>query len=482
MTELMIISGLVLIICITSTKVLYKFGVPMLFIFIVLGMLFGSDGLVGIYFDNFELTKQLCSLALVFIMFYGGFGTKWKLAKPVATPSILMSSLGVIITAGLTGLFCYLVVKTSMLEGLLIGTIVASTDAASVFAVLRAQKLNLKGSLASFLEVESGSNDPIAYMSTLIILSMMENGGALSLSIVVPLVIKQILFGLVIGLLLAKVTVFILRHANFEIEGFYAILVTAVAILSYSLSEFLGGNGYLSVYITGIIIGNSKIPKKKSMFHFFDGISWIMQIGLFFILGLLSFPSKIPYVTGTAISISISLFMIFIARPLATFLILSPFKFTVKEKLLISWVGLRGAASVVFAIFAVTYGVNIENDIFHIIFFIALFSVVIQGTLIPTLANKLDLVNNEEEGSVLKTFTDYTEEINSELLEFTITEESNLKNKMIMDANIPEEILIVMIKRGNQVLVPKGSVLIKEGDKLVLSGNNIERLIEETMI
>lgn len=480
MTELMIISGLVLIICITSTKVLYKFGVPMLFIFIVLGMLFGSDGLVGIYFDNFELTKQLCSLALVFIMFYGGFGTKWKLAKPVATPSILMSSLGVIITAGLTGLFCYLVVKTSMLEGLLIGTIVASTDAASVFAVLRAQKLNLKGSLASFLEVESGSNDPIAYMSTLIILSMMKNGGALSLSIVVPLVIKQILFGLVIGLLLAKVTVFILRHANFEIEGFYAILVTAVAILSYSLSEFLGGNGYLSVYITGIIIGNSKIPKKKSMFHFFDGISWIMQIGLFFILGLLSFPSKIPYVTGTAISIS--LFMIFIARPLATFLILSPFKFTVKEKLLISWVGLRGAASVVFAIFAVTYGVNIENDIFHIIFFIALFSVVIQGTLIPTLANKLDLVNNEEEGSVLKTFTDYTEEINSELLEFTITEESNLKNKMIMDANIPEEILIVMIKRGNQVLVPKGSVLIKEGDKLVLSGNNIERLIEETMI
>ena len=480
MTELMIISGLVLIICITSTKVLYKFGVPMLFIFIVLGMLFGSDGLVGIYFDNFELTKQLCSLALVFIMFYGGFGTKWKLAKPVATPSILMSSLGVIITAGLTGLFCYLVVKTSMLEGLLIGAIVASTDAASVFAVLRAQKLNLKGSLASFLEVESGSNDPIAYMSTLIILSMMENGGALSLSIVVPLVIKQILFGLVIGLLLAKVTVFILRHANFEIEGFYAILVTAVAIFSYSLSEFLGGNGYLSVYITGIIIGNSKIPKKKSMFHFFDGISWIMQIGLFFILGLLSFPSKIPYVTGTAISIS--LFMIFIARPLATFLILSPFKFTVKEKLLISWVGLRGAASVVFAIFAVTYGVNIENDIFHIIFFIALFSVVIQGTLIPTLANKLDLVNNEEEGSVLKTFTDYTEEINSELLEFTITEESNLKNKMIMDANIPEEILIVMIKRGNQVLVPKGSVLIKEGDKLVLSGNNIERLIEETMI
>jgi cell volume regulation protein A len=205
-----------------------------------------------------------------------------------------------------------------------------------------------------------------------------------------------------------------------------------------------------------------------------------MQIALFFLLGLLSFPSKITSILG--VSIAIAIFLTFVSRPLTTFLILKHFGYSTKEKIFISWVGLRGAASLVFAIYAMTYGANVENDIFHIIFFIALFSVVIQGTLIPTLANKLDLVNNEEEGSVLKTFTDYTEEINSELLEFTITEESNLKNKMIMDANIPEEILIVMIKRGNQVLVPKGSVLIKEGDKLVLSGNNIERLIEETMI
>ncbi len=475
MTELMIISGLVLIICITSTKVLYKFGVPMLLIFIVLGMLFGSDGLVGIYFDNYEFTSQLCSLGLVFIMFYGGFGTNWKLAKPVSTPAILMSSLGVIITAGLTGLFCNLVIKTTLLEGFLIGAIVASTDAASVFAVLRAQKLNLKGSLASFLEIESGSNDPIAYMITLVVLTMMKSSGDIGLSMMVPIILKQIIFGLLVGFLLAKSTVFILRNSNFEIEGFYTIFVTAVAILSYALSEFLGGNGFLSVYIAGIIIGNSKIPRKKSMFHFFDGISWIMQIALFFMLGLLSFPSRLPYVTGTAISIS--LFMILIARPLATFIILSPFKFTTKEKIFISWVGLRGAASVVFAIFAVTYGVNIENDIFHIIFFIALFSVAIQGTLIPKVANCLDLVDIEDEGSVLKTFTDYSGEINTELLELTITQDSKWIGKMIMDANIPDEILIVMIKRGNEVLVPKGSTLLIEGDRLVLSGNNIEKLI-----
>lgn len=475
MTKLMIISGLVLIICITSTKVLYRFGVPMLLIFIVLGMLFGSDGIVGIYFDNYELTSKLCSLGLVFIMFYGGFGTNWRLAKPISTPAILMSSLGVIITGALTGLFCYFVIKTSLLEGLLIGAIVASTDAASVFAVLRSQKLNLKGSLASLLEVESGSNDPFAYMMTLVVLTMIKNSGDISLNLLLPMISKQIVFGLITGYLLAKSTVCILRYSYFEVEVFYTIFVTAVAILSYSLSEFIGGNGYLSVYMAGIIIGNSKIPHKKSMFHFFDGISWIMQIALFFLLGLLSFPSKLISVTGTAIFISF--FMIIIARPLTTFIILTPFRFSVQEKLFISWVGLRGAASVVFAIFAVTYGVSIENDLFHIIFFIALFSVAIQGTLIPKVARILDLVDTEDEGSVLKTFTDYTGEINTDLLEVSITSESQWKDKMIMDANIPEEILIVMIKRDNKILVPKGSTIIKEGDILILSGKDIKSLI-----
>lgn len=470
MIELMLVSGLVLLICITSSKVLYKFGVPILLIFILLGMLFGSDGMVGIYFDNYELTRQLCSIGLVFIMFFGGFGTNWKMAKPVAIPSILMSSLGVIITAGLTGLFCHLVIGTSLLEGLLIGAIVASTDAASVFAVLRSQKLNLKGSLASLLEVESGSNDPVAYMLTLVILTLMTNSGP---EFIVPMVLKQIIFGLSIGFILAKVSVYILRNSKFEIEGFYTIFITAIVMLSYALSEYIGGNGYLSVYISGIIIGNSKIPHKKSLVHFFDGISWIMQIMLFFMLGLLSFPSKLPSVIG--ISIAISIFMIVVARPLSTFIVLGAFNFSNKEKLFISWVGLRGAASVVFAIYAVTQGVVIENDIFHIIFFIALISVGIQGTLIPAVARKLDLVDDST--TVLKTFNDYDGEISSKLIEISVPEESVWVNKSIMDSNIPEDILIVMIKRQEQVLIPKGSTIIKGGDVLVLSGDKIEELL-----
>ena len=466
MISLMIICSLVLLICITSTKILYKFGVPILLIFIVLGMLFGSDGIVGIYFDNYELASDICSIALIFIMFYGGFGTNWKMAKPIAVQSILMSSLGVVITAGLTGLFSSIVFKTTLLEGLLIGAVIASTDAAAVFAILRSQKLNLKGSIASILEIESGSNDPFAYMLTIIILGLMSNQGYGS---IVPMLLNQIIVGILASIVLAKLSVDLLRNVMFEIEGFYPIFITAISILAYSLSEYFGGNGYLSVYITGIIIGNSKIPHKKSIFQFFDGVSWLMQILLFFLLGLLAFPSQIPSVMFKGISISI--FMILIARPIATFSILSWFKVPIKEQLFISWVGIRGAASIVFAIFAVTYDVHINYDIFHIIFFIALFSVSVQGTLIPKVARKLDLIDDDQ--SVLKTFNDYKENKSTKLIEFTISENSPIANKSIMDSNIPEDILVVMIKRKGDVLVPNGSTVILPGDTLVLSGNTL---------
>ena len=333
MIKLMIICALVLLMCITSTKILYKFGVPILLIFIVFGMLFGSDGVVGIYFNDYELVSEVSTIALIFIMFYGGFGTNWSMAKPVSIQAIFMSTLGVVFTAILTGLFCFFVFKTTLLEGLLIGSIVGSTDAASVFAILRSQRLNLKGSIASMLELESGSNDPFAYMLTVIILGVIAGGGYGN---IIPMILKQVIVGIIVSVVLAKLSIYLLRHAKFEIEGFYPIFITAIAVLSYSLSEYFSGNGYLSVYITGIIIGNAKIPHKKSMFQFFDSISWIMQITLFFLLGLLAFPSKIPSVMVKGISISI--FMILIARPVAIFSILYWFKTPIKEKIFISWV------------------------------------------------------------------------------------------------------------------------------------------------
>ena len=470
MIKLMIIASLVLLISITSSKVLYKFGVPILLIFIGLGMLFGSDGIVGIYFSDYELTKEISSMALVIIMFYGGFGTKWSTAKPCAVSSILMSTLGVIITASLTGIFSHYVLGTTLLEGLLIGAVVASTDAASVFAILRSQKLNLKGSLAPLLEVESGSNDPIAYMATLSILILMDNKG---IDVLFPIVIKQILFGILVGSLLAKFTIYLIKRVKFEIKGFYPIFILAIAILSYSLSEYLGGNGYLSVYMSGIILGNtSHLPYKKSLFQFFDCISWIMQITLFFMLGLLAFPSKLISIIG--ISVPISIFMIFVARPLATFIVLYPFKYSLKEKIFISWVGLRGAASIVFAIYATTYGVNMQYDIFHIVFFVALFSVSIQGTLLPKVAKKLNLVDDST--LVLKTFNDYASEIDRQIVEVIITSKSKWVNKSIAEADISEDILIVMIKRRGKTILPKGTTIIENGDVLIITGEDVESI------
>ena len=470
MTVAIIITAIILILCVFSSKFLHRFGVPTLLIFILLGMVFGSDGIVGIYFDNYGLAETICSVALIFIMFYGGFGTNWNTARPVLKQSICMSTLGVIFTALLTGLFCHYALGMSWLEGLLTGSVVGSTDAASVFSILRSKKLNLTGGLASLLEIESGSNDPVSYMMTIIILTIMSVSSDISLPWMIA---KQLLFGFGIGFGVAFLSSKLLSRINFEINGMDAILVIGTALFTYGFSSWLGGNGYLSVYIVGIVLGNSKILHKTSLVHFFDGITWLMQIAIFFVLGLLAFPSKIPSVALPAILISV--FMIIVARPVATFLILSWFKTPVRQQLLVSWSGLRGAASIVFAIFVMSSGVVIEHDIFHIVFFVALFSVAVQGTLLPKIADKLGLVDKEDDSLVLKTFTDYQDDVDTKLLEVPVTEDDFYAGRLLREANIPEEVLIVMIKRHGETIIPRGSTKIKVGDILVVSSESFER-------
>lgn len=470
MNLVFVISAVILLLCILFNKLFSRLGIPSLLIFLVLGMLFGSDGIGGIYFDNYTLASNLCSTGLIFIMFFGGFSTNWNAAKPIAGKAIAMSTVGVLLTALFTGLFCHWVLRLPLLESFLIGSVISSTDAASVFSILRSRKLNLKNNLASLLEVESGSNDPASYMLTMIILSLMQNSGSNSLGL---MIVFQVLFGVLFGLLLGFGCSFLLRHVTIQNDGFYPILVTAVALLGYGICGLIDGNGYLCVYLIGIILGNSKISHKKSLVHFFDGISWLMQIMLFFTLGLLSFPSRLPQVAVSGILVS--LFLIFIARPLSVVSILSWFRVPLKEQLLISWVGLRGAASIVFAIFAVSYDVSLNQDIFHTVFFVALFSVSVQGTLIPWVARKLDLVGAEE-SSVFKTFTDYDEESSHRLLEVQINPEHIWYGKTVLEAGIPEENLIVMIQRGEERLIPKGSTEILDGDILVLSGSDFSRL------
>lgn len=460
---LILLIATILLVCIASSKLSSKLGVPTLLIFIFLGMLFGSDGIFRIYFDNYNLTQQVCSTALIFIMFYGGFGTSWDTAKPVAIKAILLSTLGVVITAVLLGLFCYKAFNLSLLEGLLIGAVIGSTDAASVFSILRSKNLNLKGGLASLLEIESGSNDPVAYMLTIIILTLMSNNNNISIP---NLIFSQIVYGTLFGFIIAIVSVYILKNISFEMKGLHSIFVVAIALLSYALPQICGGNGYLSVYITGIILGNSNILHKVELVHFFDGITWLMQVIIFFILGLLSYPSQLPSILVNAIIIVI--FLTFISRPIAIFLILSWFKVPFKQQLFLSFAGLRGAASIVFAIYAMTTDVNLDIDLFHIVFCVSLFSVAFQGTLLPKVAKVLDLI--DENAPSLKTFTDYQDNTNIKLVELPILEGNLWIDKPINQINLPSNILIVMIKRNNNIIIPKGNTIIKKNDILVFNG------------
>lgn len=401
MSYTLLISAIVIIACIVFNKLSSKLGIPMLFAFIILGMFFGSDGFVKIKFDNYRYAENICSASLIFIMFYGGFGTNWNEAKPVVIKSILLSTLGVVSTAIITGIFCHYVLNFPLLESMLLGAVISSTDAASVFSILRSKKLNLKNNTSSMLEIESGSNDPFSYMLTIIVLSIMN--GSASKSEIIIMAFTQILFGILFGVLIAKIALLALKKFNFITPGFDAIFVFAIALLGYALPSLIGGNGYLSVYIVGIIMGNYHIENKISLVHFFDGVTGLMQMLIFFLLGLLSFPSQMPKLVIPAIFIS--LFLTFIARPISTFAILTPFKCPLNQQLLVSWSGLRGAASIVFAIMATTNPAYTSNDIFHMVFCIVLFSILIQGSLIPLIAKRLDMI--DEESDVMKTFNDY---------------------------------------------------------------------------
>ncbi len=463
----------VIFLCVLLNKVSSRLGIPMLLAFIVLGMVFGSDGLFKISFTNYTVAEQLCSTALIFIMFYGGFGTKWSAAKPVAVQSFLLSTAGVVFTAVFTALFCRFVLHISASESFLIGAVISSTDAASVFYILRSKKLNLKNNTASLLEAESGSNDPMSYMLTIIALSILEQqsgGQGKSAASLIYLVISQLLYGAAFGVAFGMLSALILRKFKFSEAGFDSAFVIGAAVLSYALPSLIGGNGYLSAYIAGIILGNSTIPHKKPLVHFFDGITGLVQMFVFFLLGLLATPSDIYKVLFP--SVAIALFLTLVSRPLAVFLLLTPFRFPVRQQLLVSWAGLRGAASIVFAVMAVSaiqgypHGV-LQHDVFHIVFCIVLFSILVQGSLLPFAAKSLKMIDDST--NVLHTFNDYPDEIPVRFIQVTQPEKHPWNGQEIKDLVLPPETLLVLILRGAERLIPRGKTVIQSGDILVLA-------------
>ena len=470
LTQFLLLAAFVLLASALSSKVLYKYGIPTLLIFLSIGMFLGVDGPGNIQFSDATLARNISILGLIMIMFTGGFDTNWRTARPVAAKAMLLSTLGVVITAGLVGVFVHLITNLSLLEGFLLGAVISSTDAASVFSVLRSKKLNLKDRLAPMLEVESGSNDPFAYMLTLITLRMLMSSDN---SFPLLMLIQQIAYGLLIGVAFGKITAVTLRKIQLDIEGLYPILIFGFVIATYAATELIGGNGFLAIYLMGLILGNSPIVHKISLVRFFDGISWLMQIVLFFTLGLLVTPSTFPQVA--LVGFAVAIFLILVARPVAVALLLTPFGYSLRHQAFVSWAGLRGAASIVFATYPLSLGLPSANLIFHTVFFVAMMSVLIQGTLMSQMAVRLDLIAPSD--SVLKTFTDYAGEIHNKILELPITELSPYANKPIMDLGIPMSILIVMIRRGEEVITPRGATVVRPGDVLMLTGDSEEELL-----
>ena len=427
----------IILLCLFLTKLSVRLGMPALLAFILLGMFFGSDGIVKIPFDDFSIAEEVCSTALIFIMFYGGFGTSWRQAKPVAVKSVLLSTAGVFLTALLTGLFCYL--------------------------VLRSKKLNLKYNTASMLEVESGSNDPCSYMLTVIVLGVMSGdteGGILILTIA-----AQIVFGVAVGVIAALLAGKVLNRVTFFNEGFDTIFVFCMALLSYAVAAAIGGNGYLSTYIAGILLGNMSLHNKKSLIHFFDGVTGLAQMLIFFLLGLLAFPSQMPEVLLPAVAIA--LFLTFVARPVAVFALLAPFRCPIGQQLFVSMAGLRGASSIVFAIMATVSPAYMKHDIFHIVICIVLFSISFQGSLLGVVAKKLNMM--DENANVMKTFSDYSDEMPVEFVKISVKPGHPWENQLVKDISSLPDLLMVLILRGEERLIPNGNTKILVGDKIVLS-------------
>ena len=461
MIHYLLVGGLVIMVSTVMSKFSQRYNIPSLLLFVGLGMVLGVNGIFHIEFSNYQISQDIATFCLIFIMFYGGFGISWAKAKPIALQAGLLSSLGIVLTTFFMGVFAHFVLGFTWLEAFLMGAVMSSTDAASVFNILRMRQLNLKGGIASLLEMESGSNDPFAYMLTIIILGLMS-GSDQSIGL---LLISQLAFGAGFGLLVGRLGVWMIQHIQFKESSIKAIFVAMIAILAFAIPTLLQGNGFLSAYMAGVLIGNAQLKHKKDLVLFFDAITQMMQIILFFMLGLLSDPMDMPRVFLPALAIFA--FLTLVSRPLSVWLTLKPFKEAWNVVGFLSVGGLRGAASIVFAMMTVVSSAHLDHDIFHIVYIVALLSIIIQGSSLTWAAHTFDVI--DEDNDVRLTFNDYIDQMPIELTSFQVDEESHWVNQDIKDIHFPSPSLVVGINREDHFFLPQGGTQVQAGDQLILS-------------
>lgn len=461
LNEILLIASILLISAIIFNKIGGKFGVPSLVIFILVGILAGSDGILGIYFEDFTLAQFVGIVAISYILFMGGLSVNIKELKPVVAEGSVLATLGVFATGIIVGLCSYFLLDLPMLECMLLGAIISSTDAAAVFGVLRSKSISLDYNLKPLLEFESGSNDPMAVFLTLGVIGLIT-GQLDSLGLVFDF-FKQMLLGIAFGYLIARGTAWIINRIRLEYDSLYVVITLASVLFTYSFISIIGGNGFIGVYICGLALASMKFVNKKTLIKFHDAVAWLMQIVMFLILGLLvNFKDGFAY---TKQAFLIALILTFVARPIAVFLTTFPFKRSLKEKLMISWVGLRGAAPIVLATFPLTENVPHAMEIFNIVFFVVIISVLLQGTTIPYFAKllKVDAPLEVNHDSVLEYGG---KDSNNKMIEFTVADSAEAAGKQLFELNLPQGALVSLIYKNGEYIIPTGSTTIEPCDVL----------------
>ena len=474
--------ALLILLGVVASKISTRLGVPALLLFLGLGMLAGSEGIGGIEFSNLELAQDIGVVALAFILFSGGFDTRWQQVRPVLGRGILLATVGVLATAAVSGIFASWVLGISVTAGLLLGAIISSTDAAAVFSVLRSRSVGLRGQLRPLLELESGSNDPMAVFLTLAFLTLLTEPNTAIIDLV-PIFLVQMIVGAGVGYALPRLAVIGINRGRLEYEGLYPVVMIALVLLIYGLTAMVGGSGFLAVYVAGIVMGQARLLHRRSLMRFADGLAWLMEISMFLVLGLLVFPSDVISVAGRALLISIVL--IFVARPIAVTPLLLLTRLHTRESLLVSWVGLRGAVPIVLATFPLVEGVPQADLIFNVVFFIVLTSVLVQGTTIPLVARWLsvDAPMARPPANILDVVESGSG--NTDLHEIVVTEGAPSAKSQLVDLGLPVGALVVLISRNDEFVVPQGSTVLATGDSVLVLADEatlpeVQRLIAGT--
>ena len=460
--------AVLMFVSVVSSKLSDRFAIPVLLLFLTIGMLAGSEGIGKLYFDNAQLAKSIGIVALIFIIFSGGLDTNWKDTKAVVWPGVVLSTIGVLLTAIITGFFAIYILKFSLLEGLLLGSIVSSTDAAAVFSILRSKRISLKPPLKPLLEFESGSNDPMAVFLTVSFISILTLKN-MSIASLIPRFFLDMGMGALIGYLMARFIVLFINRLKLYYEGLYPVIMISLVLLTYVIAVFLKGNGILAVYLTGLMLGQAEFPNKRMIVRFHDGLAWLMQIAMFVTLGLLVFPSHILPLAGAGLLLTLLLMVI--ARPVSVFLCLLPFKISTRKKAMVAWVGLRGSVPIILATFPFMAGIPQADTIFNIVFFIVIASVLIQGTSIPIISKMLKLDAPWGNRKSYPIEFEKTEGMDAELTDIIVPYNSGSAGKMLRDLNVPDKCLIMLISRNDKFIIPSGPTIIEGGDVLLVLAN-----------